>query len=208
MVVSNITNQSMLSATKIDTAVSLINPLIIKIIVAILILLLGIIVGKIIQKLFMKLFDLMELNKLLYKSTGIKIQISNILSAMAEYFIYILSLIFALNTLGITGAIINAVVVVILIVVVFFIVFGANDLFANVFAGLIIKFRKNIKIGDYIKIRDAENIIEGHIIAISSVNIRLETGKDEIVFVPNVLLIKSEITKPKNPATIKNRKKN
>ena len=57
------------------------------------------------------------------------------------------------------------------------------------------KLKGNIKPGDYIRIKDKR--IEGYIISINSLNIRLETKKDEIVFIPNMVLFKSEIVKPK-----------
>jgi small-conductance mechanosensitive channel len=182
----------------VNNAVSLVNPILINIVTAALIFLLGIVVGKIIEKLLLKFFDLIELNKLINKMVKLKFSLSKTVSRIIAYFVYIIALVMALNRLAITTTIITTAVIVIIIVMLLFMIFGINNFFANVFAGLVVRFRKNINVGDYVKISDKNKNIEGHIISLNMLNMRLETGKEEVVFIPNMAVFKSEIIKIKN----------
>ena len=205
---ASLSNLSTLSMSDVDNAVSIINPVVLKILMAFIVLLLGFAVGKIVEKLLLKFFELIEFNKFAGRFLKLKFSISKMLARIIAYFIYILSIVMALNRLEITTTIITTIVILLSIILILFLIFGTNDLFANVFAGLIIKFRNNIKVGDYVKIKDKR--IQGHVISISMLNVRLETGKDELVFVPNMALFKSEVVKIKmngNTISAKSRKR-
>ena len=78
-------------------------------------------------------------------------------------------------------------------------------MFANLFAGMFIRFRKNIRVGEYVKIKDKDKNVQGHIISLNMLNIRLETGKEELVFIPNMAVFHSQIVKIK-PEMRKHRK--
>ncbi len=178
-----------------NTALSIVNPLVIKIIIAALIFLMGFVIGKIIQKMIIKFFQISDLDRLFRKKTGLKISMSLIVSTIVSYFIYIVAIVMALNRLEIVTTIITTIVIILIVVLILFLIFGMNDVFGNLTAGVIIKFRGNIKPGDYIRIKDKR--IEGYVISMSTFNIRIETKKDEIVFIPNMVVFKSEIVKPK-----------
>ena len=193
----NMSNNSAISVYGINNAISFVSPLFINILMAVLLLLLGIVIGKIAEKLLHKLFDLIEFNKFITKFTRIKGNTGKTVSRIIAYAIYILFIIFALNMVGITKTILVMIVIILIIVFVLLMIFGTNDLFTNFFAGIYIKFRDHIKIGDYIKIHDKEKNIEGHVISVGTTNIRLETGKDEMVLIPNMAIFKSSITKNK-----------
>jgi small-conductance mechanosensitive channel len=191
----NASNKTSLSVSEVNTAISFVNPLIIKIIMALVILLLGFVVGKLIEKLFLKLFDLIDLNKHIGKLIKLKFSLSKVIARIIAYFIYIIGIIMALNTLGITTAIIGVIVAIFIVILLLLVIFGANDLFANFFSGLLIRIRINIKKGDHLKIKDKDKKIEGHVLSVNLLNIRIETGHDEQVFIPNMALFKSNITK-------------
>ncbi len=176
-------------------AISIVNPIILKIIVAVLVFLMGFIIGKVVQRIIMKIFEMSDLDRFLRKKTGMKVKFSVITATIVSYFIYLVSIVMALNRLNIAATVITTVVTVIIVVLLSFLVFGLNDMFANLFAGLFVRFRKNINPGDYIRIKDKR--IEGYVVSINAFNIRLETHKDESVFIPNMALFKSEIIKPK-----------
>jgi small-conductance mechanosensitive channel len=205
--ITNASNNSLISVNELDNAISFINPLILKIIMAFLIFLIGFAIGKIAEKLFLKLFDLIDLNKLVAKFARLKFSVSKLLARIIAYFIYIVSIVMGLNRLGITTTIITTIVILLIILLTLSIIFGFNEFFANMFAGLLLKFRKNIRVGEYIRIKDKDKNIEGHVISADMLNIRLETGKDEIVFIPNMALFKSEIIKIKDLSRHKKDKK-
>ena len=178
-----------------NAAVSIVNPLIIKIVIAILIFFIGFVIGKIAQKLILKFFKISDLDRIFKKKTGLKVPMSVIVSTVISYFIYIVAIVMALSRLGITTTVITTIVIILVIILMLFVIFGLNDVFANFTAGLLIKVKGNIKPGDYIRIKDKR--IEGYIISMTMINIRLETKKDEIVFIPNMAVFQSEIIKPK-----------
>ncbi|MGV8171603.1 MAG: mechanosensitive ion channel domain-containing protein [Candidatus Woesearchaeota archaeon] len=178
-----------------NVALSILNPLILRIVIAILIFLMGFVIGKIVQRLILGFFKVSDLERIFRKKTGIKIPIATILATIASYFIYIVAIVMALNRLAIATPLIVTIVILLIIILVLFVIFGMNDIFGNLTAGIMIRFRKNIKPGDYIRIKDKN--IEGYIISMNTLSMRLETKKDEIVFIPNMAVFRSEIVKPK-----------
>jgi small conductance mechanosensitive channel len=194
--VQNLTNNSVILIDEANNALSVLSPLVIKIVIAILILLLGFVIGNIAKKLVLKFFQLSDFDRILKKKTGFKFSLSVTISTIISYLIYIIAIIMALNRLELATTIVTTIIIILILVLILFVIFGLNDIFANFSAGIIIKIKGNIKPGDYIRIKDKR--IEGYIIDTTALNIRLETKKDEIVFIPNMVLFKSEIVKPKN----------
>ena len=82
------------------------NSIVIKIFTAIIIIFIGFIVGKIAENLLLKLFDEIELNKHFTKLFKAKWHYSKIISRIFAYAAFIISIIWALNVLGITKFII------------------------------------------------------------------------------------------------------
>jgi small-conductance mechanosensitive channel len=188
-------NDSEILVDEANAALSIVNPLILKIVIAILIFFIGFVIGKIVQRLILNFFKISELDKIFKKKTGIKTPLSIITATIISYFIYVVAIVMALNRLTIATTIITTIVIVLVIVLVLFVIFGMNDIFGNLTSGIVIRLKRNIKPGDYIRIKDKR--IEGYIVSMNFLNIRLETQKDEIVFIPNMALFKSEIIKPK-----------
>ena len=151
-------------------------------------------IGKIVERLVFKILDLVEFDKLLRKVVKIR-HASKTISLVVSYIINTLSLVLALSKLDITTTIITTVVIVLLVVLVLFVVFGTNDLFANLFSGIVVRFRKTIRVDDLIRIKDAKKTIEGKVLSIGHLSMRIENDKNETIYVPNMLLFKSVITK-------------
>ncbi len=187
-------NESLISNSDVSNAVSMINPIILSIINAVIILLIGFVFGKITQKLSFRIFEMVELDKITRKSLKIK-NLSKILSSILGYIIYLIAIIIALNRLHIATTIINTVIILLIVVMVVFVVFGANDIFANFFAGLSFRMKKNISVGDEIKIKDQKRTIQGKVEKINLLDIRIDSGKEELVIIPNTLLSRSIVTK-------------
>lgn len=165
------------------------NSLLLKLFTSLVIFLVGITVGKIAEMLLMKLFDEIELNKHLVKLSRLKWQFNIIMSKAIAYAIYIISIVWALNILGITRIIIFIIAGVLALVLLLSVAFGLNDAIANYFAGFIVRFRHNLKVGMHIR----SGHLEGHIINMDSQHVRLETGKAESVFIPYTALLKNKV---------------
>ena len=192
---ANSTNATIALVDEANNALSIVNPLVVKIFAAILIFFIGFVIGKIVEKLIIKFFEISDLDRIIKSRTGFKFKTSTIIASILSYFIYILAIVMALGRLEITTTIITSVVIILIVILLLFMIFGLNDIFANLSAGFAIRFRGNITPGDYIRIKDKR--IEGYVVSMTALNLRLETKKDEIVFIPNMALFKSEIIKPK-----------
>lgn len=183
---TNLSNNTAL-ATNVTNVFSFIDPLVLKIVTAIIIVFMGIVIAKIIEKLMLKLFELAELDKLL----KLKFSLSKVLARLFCYTIYIIAIAMALNTIGITRTVITVITLALIVLLIVLFVFGANDFLANFVAGLALRLRKNIKVGAHIHVKDKN--IDGHILSLELSRIRLETGKDEIVYIPHMALLKSGV---------------
>jgi small conductance mechanosensitive channel len=189
-------NESALLMEEANEALAIVNPILIKIVIAILIFFIGFVIGKIVQRLILNFFRISDLDRIFRKRTGLKTPISIIIATIASYFVYIVAIVMALNRLEIATTIITTIVILLIIILILFLIFGMNDIFGNLTAGLMIRLRGNVKQGDYVRLKDKR--IEGYIISMNPLNIRMETKKDEVVLIPNMAVFKSEIVKPKN----------
>ena len=82
----------------------LVQGIVAKIIVAFIILLIGFILARIVHKVIIRLFK--ELNiDVLFKKAGVKISLGKIIATFVQYFIYFMSIILALDQLGIRTAV-------------------------------------------------------------------------------------------------------
>lgn len=187
-------NKSLVSNTDVSQAISLINPLFLKIINAVVIILIGFVIGKLVQKLTLTLFDMIELDKLLSKKIKIR-NLSLILSKIFSFIVYLIAVVIALNKIEIATTIINTIVILLVIIILLFLIFGINDIFANFCSGVILRMRKNIVIGDNIRIKNKKHTVSGVVNRLSLLSLGINTGSKELVIIPNTLLLKSVITK-------------
>jgi len=199
-VATEISNQTILSTGSIDGAMYFLNPLIIKILVALILFALGVILGKLAEKILLKLFWLMDIDKHIARKIGLRFSLAKFLSGAAAYVIFVFLLVMALNQLYLTSKIIMIVVLILTIVVFLFIIFGITDIVANLFAGLVVRIRDNLIMGEHIIVRADKKIIEGKLIGMTLLNVCVDTGRSEPLFIPNMLLFRSEIKTRKNAA--------
>lgn len=81
--------------------------------------------------------------------------------------------------------------------------FAQWSILSNLTSSIIIFFSFPSRIGDYIKILDGDNSIEGKIIEIELFHIRILDHDDNIVIYPNNLFMQKPIIKLKRPLTKK-----
>lgn len=190
------TSTSQLSSLRSVTgAVDILNPVLINLFTALIILLGGFIVGSIVRALIYKLLHNIELNKLAAKKLRIKASLEDMIAQSSAIIIYLIAIIIALDTLRITTTVITTIVILLIIVVVLFLVFGLNDLFGNLFAGIYTRMRSDIAPGDYIKLKNKG--VEGYVIKLNLTTIRLETGREEMVYIPYITFMRSAVIKVK-----------
>jgi len=159
-----------------------------KLVVAVVILLVGFIIGRVSERVIQKLLHELEVDRLM-KRTGIKFSLETVLSSLIAYLIYFIAVIMALNQLGLTTIILYIILGGIIVLIIVSTILAIKDYIPNMIAGFLI-FRKDMfKEGQRVKIRSTE----GRVKRIGLVETEILTKKGDKIFIPNSLMIKSEV---------------
>jgi len=169
-----------------------------KFVIATVILLIGFIIGRIAGRLIQRVLHEIELNKILGKA-GIKLSLEEILSSLATYFIYFITVIWALDSLGLTTTILTMISAAFLILFVISVLLGVKDFFPNIISGFFIYRKEIIRPGDKLKVDN----LAGTVKKISLTETEVKTNKGDIIYIPNSTLTRKEIIIKK-----KNRRQN
>jgi small conductance mechanosensitive channel len=169
-----------------------VSPTVNNIITAVIILLIGFIIAKLIGRLIQRVLHEAELDALL-KKAGAKVSFEMALSHIAEYFIYFITIIFALNQLGITTVVLYILAIAAVGVLIVSVFLGMRDFIPNFMAGWYIYRKDLIKEGKQVKI----NGVSGKVIKLSLLDTRIKTKKGDLIYMPNSVVLKSKITQKK-----------
>jgi len=167
------------------------NTLTLNLVAAIVILIIGLIIGRFLSNLTRKILNELELDVILKEKARIKLPITEFISSLVKYVIYIIIILFALNQLGLENFILNIILSILIIILIIFILFSLKDFIQNIFSGLFLHQKRNITPGEIIRV----NNIEGEILSINLFEIKLRTKENEIVYIPNSVLTKSIVIK-------------
>ena len=171
----------------------LLSDVILKLVSSILIIIIGLVIGRFIGKLTQKILNNLQLNRILKSETNIKILLEEALASILKYVIYFISLIAALNQLGLAPIVFTIILIIVLVFMVFFIILALKDFIPNIMAGFVIHQKGFIKKNDYIRVKS----VEGRIEQIGLTEVKLITKNKDVVFVPNITLVKNEVIKYK-----------
>lgn len=186
-------NETSVIEKGITTLDKLFSGIFTKIVIAIIILLIGFIIGKILGRLLQKVLHEFEMDKALKKSAGINISLEHFLGSFLTYFIYFITIIMALNQLGLTTAILNMISGAVILLILISLILAIKDFVPNMMAGIFIYQKGIIKEGDII----ALDKIKAKVIETTMMETKLESKNKDIIYIPNSLLIKKEIRKLK-----------
>lgn len=159
-----------------------------KVIVAVVILLIGFVIARIVGKLVQKILHEIELNNIL-KKAGVKLQLEDLLSNIATYLIYFFTIIWALNSMGLTTTILNMLSAAFLILIIISIILAIKDFFPNLISGFFIYRKGIIKVGDKIKVGN----ITGKVKRITLIETEIKTSSGDTIHIPNSTLTKKEV---------------
>lgn len=158
-------------------------------IVAVIILLIGFIIGRLVGKLAQKFLHEIELNNVL-KKANIKIKLEEIISHFITYFIYFITVIWALNEMGLTTTILNMISATALIIIIISVLLAVKDFIPNSIAGFMIYQKRLIKEGDCIKLDQ----LEGKVKKITMLETQIKTKAGDVIHIPNSTITKKEFT--------------
>ncbi len=176
----------------LNDAVNYFGPAINNIITAIIILLIGFIIAKLLGRLVQQVLHEAELDNIL-KKAGAKVSFEMALSHITEYFIYFMTIIFALNQLGIKTFVLYVLAIAAIGVLIISVFLGLRDFIPNFMAGWYIYRKDLIKEGKNVKI----NGVQGKVVQLSLLDTRIKTKKGDLIYLPNSIVIKSKIVQKK-----------
>jgi small conductance mechanosensitive channel len=172
-----------------STVLGGLNNIILKMGFAFLTFFIGFIIGKLVEKFVYKILNEIEFNKLLLDVTGMKIKADSLISSILSYVIYFLSLIAALEQLGIVNTILYIVAATIILIILISFFLAVRDYIPNFMAGIYMYKKENYEEGKFVEI----NEIKGKIIKIDLLQTKIETKNGDMFFIPNSTVINSNI---------------
>ena len=158
-----------------------------KLIVAVIILLIGFVMGRIAGRLVQKVLHEIELNNIL-KKAGVKLELEEGLSKFTIYFIYFITIIWALDSLGLTTTMLNMISAAVLVVIIISVLFGIKDFIPNIISGFFIYRKSVIKSGDRVRIGNISGIVK----KVSLMETEIKTSSGDMMHVPNSVIMKKE----------------
>ena len=163
--------------------------LLLKIVSALVIILVGFIAAKLVSSFFRKIMHDLEVDRTASAMLKKNISLEDSLSKIISYAICIITIILALNQLGITSIILYMIAGFILLLLIIMFIVGFKDLLPNIFASFALYRKSNFRPGDRIIFRNIEGVVE----EMNFLETKIRTRKGELIFIPNSTLIKSEI---------------
>jgi len=169
------------------------NQFMLKVVTAVIILLVGFVIGRIAGKLILKLLKEIDFDKTIKKTTGYEGSTARIISRSLSYLIYFLSILVALESLGLSAFILNMILLAIIMIIVISFLLAIKDFIPNFIAGFTVRRNNLFNKGDKIKVGS----VEGKILKISLLDTHVVTPKKDLVVVPNSYFTKNLVIKKK-----------
>ncbi len=160
-----------------------------KLIVAVLVLLIGIIIGKILERLMHKGLHALELDKTLQRA-GTRLFLEEVLSVLAKYVVYFITVVLALETIQLTTTVINIVAAAVIIVVLAGMVLSLRDLIPNAIAGFTLMRKGTVRKGAVLEYKD----ITGTVMHAGLLELLIKSNNGDIYVVPNALFLQEGFT--------------
>ena len=178
----------MATIADVGGAISNLSPIISKVLYAVLILLVGFILGRVVGLLARRFLVDIQLGKHL-RNIGIKVPFERFVGSILSFLIYLITLFFALNTLGLTSALVTIILAGIFFVVLVSFLLAVKDFFPNLISGFRIKLGHMFEPGDEIQIRE----VQGVITRVGWIDSALLTKHKEEIIIPNSIFTKRKI---------------
>ncbi len=112
-----------------------------------------------------------------------------IVSSLLSYIIYLVTIIFFLQQLGITSIVLYLLLGAVLMIIILSFVVGLKDVIPNFIAGLFLRGKNSLHVGMRVQVKE----ISGKIDKIGHLETEIETEQGDILYVPNNLFLRSKV---------------
>ncbi|MBR9692463.1 mechanosensitive ion channel [Candidatus Woesearchaeota archaeon] len=158
-----------------------------KIVIFFLIIFMGFLVGKILGRLTRKLLHELKADAFIKRTLGWKLGIERGLSSLVAGLVYLISVILALNAVGLTTVVLEIILGVVILTLAISFLIALKDIIPNVSAGITLK--QKLKEGTKLKMDDAEGTVK----EVTLLETIIETKKKDTIVIPNALFAKQRI---------------
>ena len=152
------------------------------------ILLIGFALGILAKKLVYRILKEVELNKIMSK-VNVTYNLEQWISSIISYLIYLVTVVFFLNQLGITSIVLYLIVGGVLMLVILTLLVGLKDVIPNFVAWALLQRRRFFRVGRRVEVKEISGVIE----KIGLLETEIKTDKGDILYVPNTLFLKSKL---------------
>ncbi|MBI4918932.1 mechanosensitive ion channel [archaeon] len=157
-------------------------------VVTALIVLIGFIIGKLVRRLSQKFLHEADLDKFMNK-INFKSSVEEFVSRTLEYFVYFITIVIAIDKLGLTTTMLYIVSGAFLLFIMIAFFLGIKDFFPNLIAGLVLMKKEKVKKGQFIKVGSVEGKVEN----VDFIETKIKTKNGDLIYVPNSLLYKQDV---------------
>ncbi len=166
-------------------------PLSDRIVTAVVLIIVGLIVGRIAAKVTQKLLRECHLNETLEKLFSIRFSVEELFALLLRYFVYLVFVMLALNTLGLASLLLESVAILILLFITLSGLLALKDFIPNFFAGL--RLQHLLHEGDQVTVEE----IIGTVKKLTLTHVFIVTKSKDLITIPNVFLLKHPFKRKK-----------
>jgi small conductance mechanosensitive channel len=170
----------------VDTVLGIVRPVFTKVLLAAVIIFVGLVVGKLAGRAVQKVLAELDLDSHVRRTTGLGVRLEKLISAAIQYLIYIVFVIWALQTVGLGAVVLNILSAGIIFIIFAALILSIRDLLPNAAAGLILYYKGYVKKDDWVEVDN----IAGRVLDIDLTEIRIETRTKDILYVPNSVFLR------------------
>jgi len=159
-----------------------------KIVIFFLILFLGFLIGKILGQLTKQLLRDLHLDGFVKRMLGWKLSLERGLSNLVAGLVYLISIILALNAVGLTTVVLEIILGIILFAIAVSFLIALKDIIPNAASGLTLK--QKLRPGTRLEVDGTEGAVQ----EVTLLETIIETKSKDIIVIPNALFAKQRIT--------------
>lgn len=159
----------------------------VNLVIAVIIILIGFSLGKFLGKLLKRILAEIEIDRLI--KTKKKSSLKDAISESFSVIIYFVTILLALNELGVTSFVVYITLGALLIIFVLSFFLGFRDFVPNFFASVLIYNKKLFSVGDKIECGGVKGTVE----KFTFLETQLKTDSNDILHVPNSYLYKRKV---------------
>ncbi|MBN2567641.1 mechanosensitive ion channel [Candidatus Woesearchaeota archaeon] len=157
-----------------------------KAVVVVTIILVGFIVGRIAGRVLHRALEEIEINRIVEKGTDLAIDLAGILATTVSGIVYFMTVVAALNYLGITPLIVNIISVAAIVLFVVAAVLSFKDFLPNVMAGISVIANRTVNTGDRISVGNTTGTVKN----VSLTHTEVVSPSGDVYVIPNASLVR------------------